>query len=112
MTKKSNLESYLFSVVGVIAMFVILAAVYVIIHMAAVRVDVTSDKLNTLSPGTKAILKKLDTPVQIRFFATQGREMPVEVKAFVQRVDDLLKEYAKAGGKNIEIKKLNPEPDS
>jgi ABC-type uncharacterized transport system involved in gliding motility auxiliary subunit len=112
MTKKSNLESYLFSVVGVIAMFVILAAVYVISHVAAVRVDVTSDRANTLSAGTRAILKKLDTPVQIRFFASQGREMPVEIKSFVQRVEDLLKEYQKIGGKNIEIKKLNPEPDS
>src|SRR5215213_8120446 len=107
MTKKSNLESYLFSVVGVIAMFVILAAVYVISHVAAVRVDVTSDRLNTLSDGTKAILNKLDTPVQLRFFATQGREMPVEIKAFAQRVDDLLKEYEKAGKGKIEIKKLN-----
>src|SRR5204863_6567187 len=102
MNKKSNIESYLFSVVGVIAMFVILAAVYAISHVAAVRIDVTEGKLNTLSDGTKAIIKKLDTPVQIRFFATQGRDMPVEIKGFVERVEDLLKEYEKVGGKNIE----------
>ncbi len=112
MTKKNNIESYLFSVVGVIAMFVILVAVYIISHVAAARIDVTAEHLNTLSPGTRAILKKLDTPVQIRFFASQGKEVPIEFKAYAQRVEDLLDEYKKIGGKNIEIKKLNPEPDS
>jgi ABC-type uncharacterized transport system involved in gliding motility auxiliary subunit len=112
MTKKNSIESYLFSVVGVIAMFVILVAVYIVSHLAAARVDVTAEKLNTLSAGTKAILKKLDTPVQIRFFASQGKEVPVELKTYEQRVEDLLNEYKKAGGKNVEIKKLDPEPDS
>lgn len=111
MTKKNSIESYLFSVVGVIAMFVILVALYAISHAASVRMDVTHERLNTLSDGTKAILRKLDTPVQIRFFASQGKEMPVEFKAYAQRVEDLLKEYQKVT-KNIEIKKLNPEPDS
>src|SRR3954471_19667060 len=112
MTKKNSIESYLFSVVGVIAMFVILVAIYAISHAASVRMDVTHEHLNTLSDGTKAILRKLDTPVQIRFFASQGKEMPVDFKTYAQRVEDLLKEYQKVGGKNIEIKKLNPEPDS
>jgi ABC-type uncharacterized transport system involved in gliding motility auxiliary subunit len=112
MTKKNSIEGYLFSVIGVIAMFVILIASYIIITMAPARLDVTAEKLNTLSDGTKAILKKLDTPVQIRFFASQGKEVPVELKTYEQRVEDLLNEYKKAGGKNIEIKKLNPEPDS
>jgi ABC-type uncharacterized transport system involved in gliding motility auxiliary subunit len=112
MTKKSNIQSYLFSVVGVIAMFVILMAVYVISHLSAVRVDVTHERLNTLSDGTKAILRKLEGPVQIRFFVTQGKDMPVFYKAYAQRVEDLLKEYQKVGGKNLEVKKLNPEPDS
>lgn len=112
MTKKNSIEGYLFSVVGVIAMFVILIAVYIVSHVAAVRMDVTSEKLNTLSEGTRAIVRKLDTPVQIRLFASQGKDVDVGFKTYAQRVEDLLNEYKKAGGKNIEIKKLNPEPDS
>src|SRR5688572_6602324 len=109
MTKKSNISGYLFSVAGVIAMLVILIAVYVILSLAPARIDVTAEKLNTLSDGTKAILSKLDTPVQIRFFASQGKDVPLPLKAYAQRVEDLLNEYKKAG-KNLEIKKLNPEP--
>ena len=32
--------------------------------------------LTRFRAGTKAILKKLDTPVKIRFYATQGKDMP------------------------------------
>ena len=112
MRKKSNIESYLFSVVGVIAMFVILIAAYIIITMAPARIDVTAGNVNTLSDGTRAILRKLDTPVQIRFFASQGEGLPPDIATFVRRVEDLLEEYREAGRGHIEIKKLNPEPDS
>ena len=112
MTKKNSIEGYLFSIVGVIAMFVILIAIYIISTMAPARIDVTAGKVNTLSDGTRAILKKLDTPVQIQFFATQGEGAPVELATFIRRVEDLLEEYREVGGKNIVIKKLNPEPDS
>src|SRR5687768_1088574 len=112
MAKKNSIEGYLFSVVGVIAMLVILVAVYIVATMAPARIDVTSGKVNTLSDGTRAILKKLDTPVQVRFFASQGEGLPPEIATFVRRVEDLLEEYREAGRGNIEIKKLNPEPDS
>jgi ABC-type uncharacterized transport system involved in gliding motility auxiliary subunit len=112
MTKKSNAENYLFSVVGVIAVFVILIAVYVVSHVSATRIDVTAERLNTLSDGTRAILKKLDTPVTIRLYASQGKEVDPQLSAFAQRVADLLNEYRKVGGKNLDIKKLNPEPDT
>ncbi|HEY6225788.1 MAG TPA: Gldg family protein [Verrucomicrobiae bacterium] len=112
MTKKNSIQTYLFSVVGVIAVFVILLAAYIIVAMKPARIDVTEGKVNTLSQGTRAILKKLDTPVQIRFFASQGEGVPVELTTFMRRVEDLLNEYREVGGKNIEIKKLNPEPDS
>jgi ABC-type uncharacterized transport system involved in gliding motility auxiliary subunit len=111
-TQRKSIENFLFSVVGVIAMFLLLAGIYIISHLAGARIDLTQEKMFTLSPGTKAILKKLDTPVQIRFYATQSKDMPVEFKTYAQRVEDFLKEYKKAGGNKISIKKYDPEPDS
>jgi ABC-type uncharacterized transport system involved in gliding motility auxiliary subunit len=110
--KKSNLENFLFSVVGVIVMLFIMIAIYVISHVASKRIDLTSEKLYTLSPGTRAIVKKLDTPVEIRFYCTQGKDMPVELKTYSQRIEDLLEEYKKIAPKNILIKKFDPQPDS
>lgn len=111
-TKQKNLENVLFSVIGVGAMFLILVAVYILSHVSAQRIDLTAEHLFTLSPGTKAILKKLDTPVQVRFYVTQGKDMPVELKTYAQRVEDLLNEYRKLSRGQIELKKFDPQPDS
>lgn len=112
-TKKNQIESFLFSVAGVAAMFFILVAIYIITGVAKQRFDFTSEKLYTLSAGTKAILSKLDTPVEIRLYCTQdSKDMPVVLKTYAQRVEDLLGEFQKAGRKNIEIKKFDPKPDS
>lgn len=108
--KNKNFQNFIFSIGGVVAMFALLVGVYIISTLAAARVDLTEEKAYTLSEGTKAILKKLDTPVTIRFYATQGKDMPVELKTYAQRVEDLLREYNKYGGNNILVKKYDPQP--
>jgi ABC-type uncharacterized transport system involved in gliding motility auxiliary subunit len=111
--KKKNLEALLYSTVGIVAMLLVLIAFNVIAAQAKQRVDLTAEKAYTLSPGTKAILAKLDTPVQIRFYCTRNvSTMPVILTTYAQRVDDLLQEYRQASKGKIEIQRLNPEPDS
>lgn len=103
--------SLLYSSVGVVAMFVLLVAVGFLAGRFKHRVDLTAEKAFTLSPGTKAILAKLDTPVQIRFYCTQDNTMPVFLKTYAQRVEDLLGEFKRAS-KYVEVQKLDPQPDS
>jgi ABC-type uncharacterized transport system involved in gliding motility auxiliary subunit len=111
--KKKQIEILLYSVIGVAAMFLVVVALNFIFGLAKKRVDLTSEKLYTLSPGTAAILKKLDGPVEIRFYCTRGeKEVPAQIKAYAQRVEDLLGEYKQLGKGNIELKKFNPQPDS
>jgi ABC-type uncharacterized transport system involved in gliding motility auxiliary subunit len=111
--KKKQLEILLYSVVGVAAMFLVIVALNFIFGLAKKRVDLTAEKLYTLSPGTVAILKKLDGPIEIRFYCTKGeKEVPAPLKAYAQRVEDLLGEYKQLGKGNIELKKFNPRPDS
>ncbi len=113
MTQKKQLETFLFSAAGIAVMFVIVVAVYIIAGVVKARFDLTQEKLYTLSPGTKAILQKLDTPVEIRFYCTQdSKEMPVQLKTYAERVEDLLNEYKKNSRGNIQLKKLDPKPDS
>lgn len=110
---KSPLTSYLFSSAGVAIMFVIMVAIYVISGAVRQRFDLTQERLYTLSDGTKAILNGLDTPVEIRFYCSQSSsEMPVQLKAYAQQVENLLDEYRKASRGNIEIRKFDPQPDS
>ena len=94
-------------------MFILLVAVNFIAAQFKRRIDLTAEKAYTLSPGTRAILARLDTPVQIRFYVSQrATEMPVLLKTYAQRVDDLLGEYRQASHGLIEIENLDPEPDS
>lgn len=113
--KKRSLELMLYSTVGVAAMFLILLAVNVITAAVKQRVDLTQERAFTLSDGTKKILQKLDTPVKIRFYATQtdaASPESVYLKTYAQRVEDLLSEFKQAGGSKIILEKLNPQPDS
>lgn len=111
--RKRSLQVILFSAAGVVAMFILLVAVNFIAAQFKRRIDLTAEKAYTLSPGTRAILARLDTPVQIRFYVSQrAAEMPVLLKTYAQRVDDLLGEYRQASHGLIEIENLDPEPDS
>ena len=109
---KKNLATLLYSTLGVAAIAIVLVAVNFLTARLPVRVDLTAEKAYSLSKGTKAILGKLDTPVQIRFYCTRNENMPPGLKLFAQNVEDLLHEYRQASHGQIEIQKLNPEPDS
>jgi ABC-type uncharacterized transport system involved in gliding motility auxiliary subunit len=113
--QKKSLETFLYSVGGVIAMALILVAVNVITSGLRTRVDLTKEKAYTLSEGTRAILTKLDTPVKIRFYCSQSASaspQTVFLKTYARKVEDLLAEYKQVGKGKIIIEKYDPQPDS
>jgi ABC-type uncharacterized transport system involved in gliding motility auxiliary subunit len=110
--KQKHFETILYSTAGVVIMFVVLLAFYVISSAFKERIDLTSNKAFTLSPGTKKILAKLDSRVTIRFYCTQDNSMPPVLRTYAQHVEDLLGEYKEAGHGKIVIEKLDPTPDS
>jgi len=76
-------------------------------------VDFTEKKIHTLSEGTRAILGELDTPVEIRYYASRNTDYtPEEIKLHMRRVDDLLKEYASLSKGKLKLKNLDPQPDT
>ena len=106
-------ESLIYSAVGVVAVFVILLLLNFVIGAMRTRVDLTEGGLYTLSQGTRSILGKLDAPVKIRFYYSQGEQnVPLPIKGFARRVEDLLAEFKQAGGGKVLIEKLDPAPDS
>jgi ABC-type uncharacterized transport system involved in gliding motility auxiliary subunit len=106
-------ETFLYSAAGLAALFVLLVAFNYLASGAAVRADFTEGKLYTLSEGTKAVLRKLDGPVKLRLYISQGdAAMPVQLRSFAQRVDDLVREFKAVAGANLVIEKYNPKPDS
>ena len=76
--QKKSLATILYSSAGIVVMLAIVIAVNVITGVKPVRVDLTQEKAYTLSAGTRAVLKKLDTPVKIRFYCTQSENATPE----------------------------------
>jgi ABC-type uncharacterized transport system involved in gliding motility auxiliary subunit len=110
---KKHLEAIFYSAGGVAALVAILIAVNFLLGAFNARVDLTQGSVYTLSQGTKSILGKLEAPVKIRLYYSQGSStVPVGLKTFAKRVEDLLREFERAGGGKVVIEKLNPEPDS
>src|SRR5580704_7810448 len=113
--QKKSLETILYSSAGIIVMLAIVIAINVITGARPLRMDLTQEKAYTLSDGTKAVLKKLDSPVKIRFYCTQSDTATPEtvfLKSYSRQVEDLLQEYKQIAGKNLVIEKYDPQPDS
>jgi ABC-type uncharacterized transport system involved in gliding motility auxiliary subunit len=110
---KGKSDSLLYSVVGVIAVLIILVAINLLGGFLKFRSDFTENKLYTLSDGTKKILNKLDTDVVVRFyFSKDNASVPVPLRTYAQEVQDLLDEYQQYGHGKIKVIKLDPKPDS
>jgi ABC-type uncharacterized transport system involved in gliding motility auxiliary subunit len=110
---KRVVETWLFSVIGVVALVIILVAVNVVANLKNFRWDLTENHLYTLSPGTLRILQKLDTDVEVRFYYSKDNAAtPVYLRTYAQEVEDLLAEFQQAGHGKIKVVKLDPKPDS
>ncbi len=110
---KKVAENWLFSVVGVIALLVILIALNLLGNFSKFRWDLTENHLYTLSQGSQRIVQKLDTPVEIRFYYSKDNaSTPVYLRTYAQEVEDLLSEFQQVSRGKIKIVKLDPKPDS
>jgi ABC-type uncharacterized transport system involved in gliding motility auxiliary subunit len=110
---KGKYHSLLYSVVGVVAVLIIIVGINLLGGLFKFRSDLTENRLYTLSNGTKKILKKLDTDVVIRFyFSKDNASVPVPLRTYAQEVQDLLEEYQQFSHGRIKVVKLDPKPDS
>ena len=110
---KGKFLSLLYSVVGVVAVLIIIVGINLLGGLFKFRSDLTENRLYTLSNGTKKILKKLDTDVVIRFyFSKDNASVPVPLRTYAQEVQDLLEEYQQFSHGRIKVVKLDPKPDS
>jgi ABC-type uncharacterized transport system involved in gliding motility auxiliary subunit len=111
--QKKQLETVLYSTGGIIALVVVLIAANFLVGFLNARADLTEGNVYTLSDGTRSVLAKLEAPVKLRLYYTQGGDaVPVGLKTFAKRVEDLLREYQAAAKGKVIVEKFNPEPDS
>ena len=110
---KKPIQTFLYSGIGIVAVLALVIAANFLAGLFKQRIDLTEEKAYTLSQGTRAILAKLDTPVQIRLYASlENPDMPVILKNYARQVEDLLGEYQQASKGLVTVRKFDPEPDS
>lgn len=78
----------------------------------SLRIDMSQGRVNTLSDGTRAVLGKLEEPVKLRFYASSDEAVPIALKAYARRVNDLLSSMRSAADGKLAIERLDPQPDS
>ncbi len=105
-------EPFVYSAIGLVALFLVLVAANFLISRVPARADLTEGKLYTLSPGTRKILANLSSPVKIKLYISQGESVPVPLRGFAQRVEDTVRELKAAAGPNLIVERYNPKPDS
>jgi ABC-type uncharacterized transport system involved in gliding motility auxiliary subunit len=106
-------EDLLYSAIGLAALFLLLvAANYLVSRVPSRLADLTDGKLYTLSGGTKKILRGLTAPVRLKLYVSQGETVPVPLRSFAQRVEDLVREFKTVAGSNLIVERYNPKPDS
>jgi ABC-type uncharacterized transport system involved in gliding motility auxiliary subunit len=79
--------------------------------LGTARLDLTSNGLYTVSPGTRATLAKLQEAVTLRFyFSREPAAAYASLVAYAGRVRDLLQEYSALSGGRIILEEIDPAP--
>jgi ABC-type uncharacterized transport system involved in gliding motility auxiliary subunit len=77
------------------------------------RLDLTEQKLHTLTEGTERILAGLDEPLTLQlFYSDAATQDLVALRNYARRVEELLKTYVRAANGKLTLQVIDPEPFS
>jgi ABC-type uncharacterized transport system involved in gliding motility auxiliary subunit len=102
------------AVTALVCIALILIAVNIIVsRWFDARLDLTADRLYTLSPGTLHTLTKIDEPITLRFYYSNrlGNEVPA-YGVYAERVRELLGQYVAASDGKLKLETYDPQPFS
>ena len=107
-------KKVLFSSFGLAAIaLILLLSVLVVSFLPSLRIDLTEDRLYSLSDGTRNILASLSQPVELMFFYSDSATEDVpQLRTYGNRVQELLREIVIASEGNLRLSVIDPEPFS
>ena len=77
------------------------------------RIDLTESKLYSISDGTERIVTSLEEPVNLYFFFSQeASTQSPQLRAYAQRVRELLEEIAQRSKGKLRLSVIDPQPFS
>jgi ABC-type uncharacterized transport system involved in gliding motility auxiliary subunit len=113
MTGKKSIA--LITVLVVAAILVVVNYLVGALSIGNARLDLTENKLYTLSEGTRKILNAIPNgrKVSVRYYVTKdSRVMPGQLETHSRNVRDMLKEMVAASEGKLEIEEFNPMTDT
>jgi ABC-type uncharacterized transport system involved in gliding motility auxiliary subunit len=101
---------------GLIALAVLFLAVVMLsnVGLRGMRLDLTQNRLYTLSPGTQQVLKELKEPINLYFYFSRdaaAKQSPLTMP-YAARVREFLEEIAARAGGKIHLQVIDPQPFS
>jgi ABC-type uncharacterized transport system involved in gliding motility auxiliary subunit len=103
------------TVIGVILAIVCFFAVnlFATLELGGVRLDLTQNRIYTLSDSTVGMLKEIKEPIKLRLYASRLMlDGNPGLKPYAARVREMLQGYATRSGGNITLEVIDPEPFS
>jgi ABC-type uncharacterized transport system involved in gliding motility auxiliary subunit len=99
------------SLTALVCLGLILIAVNIITgRFLTARLDLTSERLYTLSHGTRQTLAHIDEPITLRFYySTRLGDAVPSYGVYAQRVRELLDEYVTAAKGKLRLEVYNPQ---
>ena len=100
------------ALVGIPLALVLFFAVNVFANatLRSARVDLTEEKLFSLSDGSRAIAENLEEPVRLYlYFSRKEASELTELVAYADRVERLLREYVRHSDGMLELEVIDPE---
>lgn len=91
---------------------IVLTCVTVWAGYGAMRIDTTAERLFSLSKVTSTTLGELDSKRPIEIQAYLSPEVPREYVETRKRLIGLLRQFDELGGRNVEVRYVDVEPDS
>jgi ABC-type uncharacterized transport system involved in gliding motility auxiliary subunit len=100
------------SLFGIAGLFLVAIAVSSM-SLRTARVDLTADRIYTLTPGTQDIVDSLRKPLTLTLYFSEHatRDLP-QLRSYEQRVHEMLREIAVRAHGRIRLKVIDPVPYS
>lgn len=77
------------------------------------RLDLTEQKLYTISPGTEQILSELQEPLTLSFyFSDKASKDLMGLRNYAKQVEEMLRAYQRAAAGKLQLQVIDPEPFS
>src|SRR5687767_12282514 len=95
-----------------VAILLLLLALLLINDLASripAQVDLTRGNFFTLSASSSEMLGRIEKPVQIELYFSGSRKgLPIGLKVFAQRVEQLLRQYERRSEGRLSFKIIDP----